>query len=224
VCGTEFEVHFRYQLEERAAAGADGEPSVTVDAFCSQRCLERSHHSRSGGLASCDACATRFQVELVSQVLFTGGRRHYACSAECRARIREGMRTIRLGELLKPAAEQSEGAASSEVDALPSNPSDDELPSMPGPVEPSVAQRTAGSWFERPAPVWKRKLRDDAPRVIAVFNHKGGTGKTTTAITLAAGLAERGQHVLLVDTDAQGNVAVCLGAEVKRSLYHVTCS
>jgi chromosome partitioning protein len=62
----------------------------------------------------------------------------------------------------------------------------------------------------------------DCPRVIAVFNHKGGTGKTTTAVTLAAGLAHRGHRTLLVDTDAQGNVAVSLGlGAAPRSLYHV---
>ncbi len=60
-----------------------------------------------------------------------------------------------------------------------------------------------------------------SPRVIAVFNHKGGTGKTTTAVTLAAGLAERGMRTLLVDTDAQGNVGVSLGIKAQRSLYHV---
>jgi chromosome partitioning protein len=59
------------------------------------------------------------------------------------------------------------------------------------------------------------------PRYIAVFNHKGGTGKTTTAVSVAAGLAAKGKRVLLVDTDAQGNVAVSLGAKVERSLYHV---
>jgi len=222
VCGAEFEVHFRYQLEERVTQGDDGQPRVAFEAFCSQRCLERSHHSRGGGLVSCEACTNRFQVELVSQVLFTGGRRHYACSSECRARIRDGMRTIRLGELLKPGAEQLEnGAAANEFDALPSRPLDDELESAPDATSSPPPARPAQGWFDKPVPTWKRKLRDDAPRVIAVFNHKGGTGKTTTAITFAAGLAERGQHVLLVDADAQGNVAVCLGAEVKRSLYHV---
>ncbi len=60
------------------------------------------------------------------------------------------------------------------------------------------------------------------PRVIAVFNHKGGTGKTTTSVTLAAGLAERGYRTLLADTDAQGNVGVSLGIkDPKLSLYHV---
>jgi len=58
-------------------------------------------------------------------------------------------------------------------------------------------------------------------RAIAVFNHKGGTGKTTTSVTLAAGLAARGKRVLLIDTDSQGNVAVSLGLNPERSLYHV---
>lgn len=58
-------------------------------------------------------------------------------------------------------------------------------------------------------------------RRIAVLNQKGGTGKTTTAVNVAAGLAERGRRVLLVDTDAQGNVGVSLGIRGDRSLYHV---
>jgi chromosome partitioning protein len=58
-------------------------------------------------------------------------------------------------------------------------------------------------------------------RVVAVFNHKGGTGKTTTSVSLAAGLALRGQRVLVVDTDAQGNVGVSLNVKAERSLYHV---
>ena len=59
------------------------------------------------------------------------------------------------------------------------------------------------------------------PRRIAVFNHKGDTGKTTTAVNLAAGLAEAGNKVLLVDADGQGNVGASLGIRGEKTLYHV---
>ncbi len=56
-------------------------------------------------------------------------------------------------------------------------------------------------------------FRNSATRRIAVVNHKGGTGKTTTAVHLAAGLAARDYRVLLVDADPQGNVATWFGVE-----------
>ena len=58
-------------------------------------------------------------------------------------------------------------------------------------------------------------------RRLAVLNQKGGTGKTTTAINLAAGIADRGYDVLLVDLDAQGNVGASLGIRGERTLYHL---
>ena len=59
------------------------------------------------------------------------------------------------------------------------------------------------------------------PYRVAVLNQKGGTGKTTTSISLAAGFAEAGHRVLLVDADPQGNVGVSLGVRSAKSLYHV---
>lgn len=55
--------------------------------------------------------------------------------------------------------------------------------------------------------------------IIAVGNQKGGTGKTTTAVTLSHGLALAGYSVLLIDLDAQGNVADCLGLQSSNALY-----
>ncbi len=50
-------------------------------------------------------------------------------------------------------------------------------------------------------------------RVIAVCNQKGGSGKTTTAVNLAAALAEDGRRVLLVDCDPQANATVAMGID-----------
>ncbi len=47
--------------------------------------------------------------------------------------------------------------------------------------------------------------------VISLLNHKGGVGKTTSAINIGAGLAELGQRVLLIDLDPQANLSLALG-------------
>jgi chromosome partitioning protein len=191
VCGTEFDVQFRYQMEER-----DGAFSF----YCSQRCLEKNQVGGGAGeaAATCDACAKRFQPDLVSQVLYLGGRRKYACSLGCRSQLVREAQGVRLGEIAAPAAAPT-----------PAPPPTSRAPAQAVPVVPSPSDARA---VAAPAAV---------PRTLAVFNHKGGTGKTTTAVTVAAGLAARGKRVLLVDTDAQGNVAVSLGATSERSLYHV---
>lgn len=58
-------------------------------------------------------------------------------------------------------------------------------------------------------------------RVIAITNLKGGVGKTTTVVNIGAGLALKGARVLVVDVDAQGNLAAALGLVPRRTLYEV---
>lgn len=55
-------------------------------------------------------------------------------------------------------------------------------------------------------------------RNIGILNYKGGTGKTTTAISLAAGLARRGKRVMCIDLDPQGSLAVQLGIKPSNTL------
>jgi chromosome partitioning protein len=219
VCKTEFELHFRYQMEERNELTEGGAPVTRYAFYCSQRCLEASHKERSDGQVACNACATRFTVELAAHVLFTGGQRHYACSPDCRTRILEGVRSVRLGEL-----RQNDVELPGDAEPLP-EPADtlrlpEHTPALPPSIRPQPRVETPPPAPSQPR-TNLRRLRPGKPQVLAVFNHKGGTGKTTTSVQVAAGLADKGARVLLVDTDGQGNVATSLALTAERSLYHV---
>jgi chromosome partitioning protein len=237
VCGTSFEVQFRYQMEER-----DGGFSF----YCSQKCLETSQTAGGDGLVTCDACAKRFKVQLVSQVLYVGDRRHYACSSSCRTQVLDEARGVRLGDMAERTAraecptppdreEPSQDGGIDETDMPPVlRPSFASKPAPP-PVQQSPVQAETPREAPRPAeavslvpqvapripPQNVQKINRRPASVFAIFNHKGGTGKTTTSVSIAAGLAEEGYRVLLVDTDAQGNVGVSLDKKADKSLYHV---
>ena len=193
VCSKAFDVQFRYQMEERDGGFAF---------FCSHECHRKAVSGEATGGVTCSACQKRFCVELVSQVVRVRGELRHACSDECRKQVLAEADGARLGAFATAAS------------------------APPPPSSPSLAPAPAPSLAAAPASPAPRSAPRaptgmHAPSRLAIFNHKGGTGKTTTSVSIAAGLAQRGLKVLLVDTDSQGNVGVSLGIKAEKTLYHV---
>jgi chromosome partitioning protein len=193
VCGTQFDVQFRYQMEERDGGFAF---------YCSQDCQGQAVRGETTGGATCTACNKRFRVELLSQVVRVRGELRHACSDDCRRQVLAEAGGVRLGALA--AAETIARGAT-------------EPPANPPPMAAMAMTERSPASSAAAGP----ETRAHGARRLAVFNHKGGTGKTTTSVSLAAGMAARGLRVLLVDTDSQGNVSVSLGVKADKTLYHV---
>ena len=239
VCSKSFDVQFRYQMEEREGGFAF---------FCSQACHAKNVRGDVNGV-TCDACSKRFAVELVSQVVRVHGERRYACSGECRTQLLAEAGGSKLSafvgaEVPAPIAASApmptpravapstiaQSVAMPAPVAIAPNAVKTAPPRLvtPPPAPVAAAPEASASPVaphESPvvavAPPPRPRAPMYGPRRLAIFNHKGGTGKTTTTVSIAAGLAERGLKVLLVDTDSQGNVGVSLNVKAERSLYHV---
>jgi chromosome partitioning protein len=181
---------------------------------------------------SCSVCGKRFDVQFRYQMEERDGGFAFFCSHECHGKVVSGEasggatcaachkrfsvelvnQVVRVrGELRHACSDECRRQIVAEADGV-------RLGATLAPLEPAPPEPAP---LERSGPSGKARPRIHAPARLAIFNHKGGTGKTTTSVSLAAGMAARGVRVLLVDTDSQGNVGVSLGVKAEKTLYHV---
>ena len=147
----------------------------------------------------CSVCTTTFELRFAYQVQRTPSQTYYFCSQKCHE------------EHLLSAAKKTCDVCGTKFDL--------QYAFQQTQVDGEVRYFCSNDCrSQEMSAVNKRQRR---MRRIAVLNQKGGTGKTTTSVNLAAGLAEAGYRTLLIDLDAQGNVAVSLGLSARRTIFHV---
>jgi chromosome partitioning protein len=157
----------------------------------------------STALKECSVCESEFLVKRPGQIKRDGGEMMYFCSEECRKENRSdrGAHVCSVcQEEFVPKYAYQRGREDGEVVYF------------------------CSMECRRPVATGRRRQHNRQKKgamKIAILNQKGGTGKTTTSVSLAAGLAEEGHSVLLIDLDSQGHIGVSLGVEGDATLHDV---
>lgn len=231
VCRKQFTPEFSYQVEHLSPK-VPGQSQAEVVFYCSVECVQHSHSGEQQ--VCCDVCHTGFVVELVSQIINHGGRRYHACSSACRSALLkavQGSSRQEFNSSMPRVVQQQPARNTTPVVTAPPSAANERAVHAPEPQNIFSEEHAPEPPVVTPEPppiksnstTWQRIVNEQsgAPKVLAVFNHKGGTAKTTTSLTIAAGLASCDRRVLLVDTDAQGNIGVSLDLRSEKTLYHV---
>lgn len=179
-------------------------------------------------LQGCHVCGRRFEVKFSFQVQRgSQGQVSYYCTQACmlKARARQGGGVLASRTPVRPQQASGVSSRTSQVSCRTCQ-KDFELRYAFQQVSVGGGRTEHFCSMECRSPV----IRDlesrlhrarRGPARIAVLNQKGGTGKTTTTVNLASGLAAAGKRTLVLDLDAQGHVGVSLGVKGDKSLYHV---
>lgn len=200
ICGRRFEVKFSFQVQ-----AVDG----SVRYYCSQHCQQKE--LLAAKQHNCSTCGRQFELRYAFQQVTINSEVLYYCSTLCRDRGQK--------ELGVPQQRRGKPASPEQLSSSPP-PRPKSAPHKSPKRAPAIhTGRSAPGRVEaphRPSPSER-----SGPTRIAILNQKGGTGKTTTAVNLAAGLARAGHWTLLVDLDSQGHVATSLGKKGTHGLYNL---
>lgn len=150
-------------------------------------------------LVNCSVCGTSFAPRFSFQVQKTASATNYFCSQPCHEQALFGQRQ----QTCSVCGTQFEPRYAFQLAFV------------------GGAKRYFCTPECRENPVRQELRQKKGARRIAVMNQKGGTGKTTTTVSLAHGLAMTGKRTLIIDMDSQGNVGICLGADGAQNLYHL---
>lgn len=152
-------------------------------------------------LKNCSVCSREFLVQNPEHIRRKDGDVSYFCSDDCRAEYREqsGVAVCSVCDSeFTPKYAYQRGKEGDEVVYFCS----------------MECRRPVASKRRR-----SHERQKQGAMSIAILNQKGGTGKTTTSVSVAAGLAEDGHNVLLVDLDSQGHIGISLGVDAEETLY-----